>query len=213
MLWLNPKLAWLVLTLPLTLQNKEQYGRELAWLNPKVAASENRAVEIEGLVDQMNLKLSLLSSSHKKASEDIVELKVTYPTPPQNDLPARPARQVVFLPNPERKGPSPGACEVVALARVRHCLSCDADAGRQRGRPGTARRGTAVFFLFSPCAIDGGVLALSALAVSAPVAEPFWVVFIAGRFTRRKAGVLEAEQRRSGTAHDSILGFDISPKK
>ncbi|CAM9627449.1 unnamed protein product [Scytosiphon promiscuus] len=56
--------------------NKEQYVKELAWLNPKVTAAENRAVEIEGLVDQMNLKLSLLGSSHKKASEEIADLKV-----------------------------------------------------------------------------------------------------------------------------------------
>lgn len=39
-------------------------------------AAENRAVEIERLVDQMNLQLSLLSSSHKKASEDVAGLKV-----------------------------------------------------------------------------------------------------------------------------------------
>ncbi|CAM9386687.1 unnamed protein product [Pylaiella littoralis] len=56
--------------------NKENYGRELAWLNPKVAAAESRAEEIEGLVDQMNLKLSLLSSSRKKALEDAADLKV-----------------------------------------------------------------------------------------------------------------------------------------
>lgn len=61
---------------PRSPQNKEQYGRELAWLNPKVATAENRAVEIERLVDQMNLQLSLLSSSHKKASEDVADLKV-----------------------------------------------------------------------------------------------------------------------------------------
>eukprot|EP00752_Nemacystus_decipiens_P014953 g13312.t1 len=56
--------------------NKEQYGRELAWLHPKVATAENRAVEIERLVDQMNLQLSLLSSSQKKATEDMADLKV-----------------------------------------------------------------------------------------------------------------------------------------
>lgn len=57
-------------------QNKEQHARELEWLNPKVAAAESRAVEIESLVDQMNLKLSLLSASHRKASEDAADLKV-----------------------------------------------------------------------------------------------------------------------------------------
>lgn len=65
--------SFFLLTLP---QTKEQYGRELAWLNPKVVTAENRAVEIEGLVDQMNLKLSLLGSSHKKASEEVQNLKV-----------------------------------------------------------------------------------------------------------------------------------------
>ncbi|CAM9693804.1 unnamed protein product [Ectocarpus sp. 6 AP-2014] len=56
--------------------NKEQHARELAWLSPKVAAAESRAVEIEGLVDQMNLKLSLLSASHRKASEEVADLKI-----------------------------------------------------------------------------------------------------------------------------------------
>lgn len=57
-------------------QNKEQYGRELAWLTPKVAKAESRAAEIEGLVDQTNLRLFLLGSSHKKSSEEIQDLKV-----------------------------------------------------------------------------------------------------------------------------------------
>ena len=33
-------------------------------------------------MDQMNLKLSLLSSSHRKASEDVVSLKVNYSNEP-----------------------------------------------------------------------------------------------------------------------------------
>lgn len=35
-------------------------------------------MEIEGLVDQMNLRLSLLGSSHKKACEDVEDLKVVF---------------------------------------------------------------------------------------------------------------------------------------
>lgn len=58
-------------------QSKEQYGRELAWLNPRVVLAENRGAEIEGLVDQMNLRLSLLGTSQKKAAEEIRDLKVT----------------------------------------------------------------------------------------------------------------------------------------
>lgn len=57
-------------------KNKEQYARELACLTPKVTTAENRAAEIEGLVDQMNLRLSLLNSSNKKASEEMQRLKV-----------------------------------------------------------------------------------------------------------------------------------------
>lgn len=34
-------------------------------------------MEIEGLVDQMNLRLSLLGTSQKKAAEEIHDLKVT----------------------------------------------------------------------------------------------------------------------------------------
>ncbi|CAM9373814.1 unnamed protein product [Choristocarpus tenellus] len=55
--------------------NKDQYERELAWLSPKVLVAENRATEIEGLMDQMNLKLSLLGSTNKKAAEEIKHLQ------------------------------------------------------------------------------------------------------------------------------------------
>lgn len=58
------------------MQHKEQYARELAWLNPKVITAENRALEIEGLVDQMNLRLSLLGSSHRKTLKEVEVLKV-----------------------------------------------------------------------------------------------------------------------------------------
>ena len=35
-------------------------------------------MEIEGLVDQMNLRLSLLGTSQKKAAEEIHDLKVSH---------------------------------------------------------------------------------------------------------------------------------------
>ena len=59
-------------------QNKEKHGRELAWLAPKIDTAENRAAEIDGLMDQMNLRLSLLGSSHKKACEEVRDLKVRF---------------------------------------------------------------------------------------------------------------------------------------
>ncbi|CAM9492294.1 unnamed protein product [Ascophyllum nodosum] len=55
--------------------NKEKHGRELAWLAPKIDTAENRAADIDGLMDQMNLRLSLLGSSHKKACEEVRDLK------------------------------------------------------------------------------------------------------------------------------------------
>lgn len=58
-------------------QNKDQHRRELEWLHPKAAAAETRAVEIEGILDQMNLRLSLFGSSQKRASEEINDLKVS----------------------------------------------------------------------------------------------------------------------------------------
>lgn len=56
-------------------QNKEQYEHDLAWLTPKVDTAQDRAAEIEGMVEQMDLKLSLLASSNKRAGEDIQDLK------------------------------------------------------------------------------------------------------------------------------------------
>lgn len=57
-------------------KNKEQHERELAWLSPKVAAAEDRAVEIDSSLGQLNLELSLMGCSQKKASEEIRDLKV-----------------------------------------------------------------------------------------------------------------------------------------
>lgn len=47
-------------------------------MNPRVVLAETRGVEIEGLVDQMNLRLSLLGTSQKKAAEEIHDLKVSH---------------------------------------------------------------------------------------------------------------------------------------
>lgn len=63
-------------------QDKDNHGRELAWLASRVLTAENRATEIEGLLDQINLRLSLLGSSQKKAYEELQNVKVSIT--PQN---------------------------------------------------------------------------------------------------------------------------------